>query len=71
MRTNVQDSGGTAGACDGTFTLDWDGFQLAHPGALGAPWLVGTSAFVQCSFRDPASCQGRTLSNAVELVYQP
>jgi hypothetical protein len=71
MRTGVQSSGGTLSACDGSLALDWNAFQLAHPGALGAPWAVGNKAYVQGWFRDPTSCKTTSLSNAVELSYSP
>jgi hypothetical protein len=71
MRTGAQASGGTAGACDGTLVLDWNAFQLAHPSALGAPWVVGAKAYVQGWFRDPPACKTTFLSQGVELTYFP
>jgi hypothetical protein len=71
MRTGVHSSGGSLNQCDGTLSLDWNAFQLSHPGALGAPWVAGNKAFVQGWFRDPPSCKTTSLSNAVELTYQP
>ena len=71
MRTGVQHSGGTFGACNGSFALDWNAFQLTHPAALGAPWSAGSIADVQAWFRDPISCKGSNFSNAVELIYTP
>jgi hypothetical protein len=71
QRTGTQVSGGTPGACDGAFALDWNAFQLAHPFALGQPWSVGSRAYVQAWFRDPPSCATTSLSDAVELTYRP
>lgn len=71
QRSFPQSSQGAAGQCDGTLLLDWDAFQLANPGGLGAPFAVGSRAFVQGWFRDPQSCRTTSLSNAVELTYQP
>ena len=71
MRTGLQNSGGTLGACNGTLRLDWNAFQLANPNALGAPWLASERAYAQAWFRDPSSCKTTGLSNAVELTYQP
>jgi Tol biopolymer transport system component len=71
QRTPPQSSQGTSGACDGTLALDWNAFQLANPGALGQPWAAGAKAFVQGWWRDPASCKTTSLSNALELTYQP
>jgi hypothetical protein len=70
-RTGTQGSGGTAGACDGSLTLDWNAYQLATPGALGQPWAAGNTADVQGWFRDPPACKTTSLSNAVELTYVP
>jgi hypothetical protein len=70
-RTGVQSSGGTNSACDGALALDWTAFQLAHPGSLGNPWSPGDSAYVQAWFRDPPACKTTSLSDAVELSYQP
>jgi hypothetical protein len=71
QRSVPQFSGGTNGACDGSLTLNWNAFQLAHPGALGQPWSAGATADLQAWFRDPPSCKATSLSNAVELTYQP
>jgi hypothetical protein len=71
MRTGPQSSGGATGACNGQMVLDWNAFQLANPTALGAPWMTGEKAFVQGWFRDPPACKTTSLSNAVELTYQP
>jgi hypothetical protein len=71
MRTPPQNSAGTNGACDGALLLDWNAFQLANPGALGNPWGAGNKAFVQAWYRDPPSCKTTSMSDAVELTYQP
>ena len=69
QRTGVQNSGGTSGACDGVFTLDWNAFQLAQPSALGNPWNAGDTAYVQAWFRDPPSCRTTSLSDALALTH--
>lgn len=71
QRTATQSSGGTPNACDGVLGLDWNAFQGAHPGALGAPWVIGEKAFVQAWFRDPPAPRTTNLSDALELTYQP
>jgi hypothetical protein len=71
MRTGVQSSGGTSTLCNGAMALDWNAFQLANPSALGAPWSAGQKSYVQGWFRDPASCKTTSLSDALELTYQP
>lgn len=71
QRAGSQNSGGTAGACDGTMTLDWNAWQLAHPGALGQVWVAFNQAYVQAWYRDPPACKTTNLSNALKLTYQP
>jgi len=70
-RSLAQSSNGTAGACDGGMTLDWNAFMQANPGALGQPWNAGAKAYFQCWFRDPGSCRFSSMSNAVELTVGP
>jgi tricorn protease-like protein len=71
QRTPVQNSGGTLGACDGSFALDWNAYQLANPLALGNPWNTGDKVYVQAWFRDPLAVKATNLSNALELTYVP
>jgi hypothetical protein len=71
QRTGTQTSGGTASACDGTLSLDWNAFQAANPSALGNPWSAGNLVQVQAWFRDPPAGKATNLSNGVELTYQP
>jgi hypothetical protein len=70
QRTAAQNSGGTAGSCNGSLSLNWDAFQIANPGALGQPWGVGSKAYVQGWFRDPPNCKTTFLSEALEMTYQ-
>jgi len=71
QRTPLQNSGGTFGACDGSFALDWNAFQSSHPLALGNPWSAGAKVYVQAWFRDPLAVKSTNLSNALELTYVP
>jgi hypothetical protein len=71
MRTPVQSSGGTDGLCDGTLTLDWNAYQSGNPTSLGNPWSAGNDVFVQAWFRDPPACKTTSLSDAVQMTYQP
>lgn len=71
QRTTAQNSGGTPGACDGSFSLDWNAFQLANPGALGNPFSAGGKVYVQGWYRDPPSPKTTNLSDAVELTIVP
>jgi hypothetical protein len=70
-RTPVQNSGGSSGACDGTFALDWNAFQLANPDTLGAPFASGQSVNLQAWFSDPTACRGSSLSTALRLTCVP
>jgi subtilisin-like proprotein convertase family protein len=70
-RTPVQNSGGASGQCNGALSVNWNAFQVAHPTALGNPWLAGAKANVQGWFRDPTACKTTFLSQALELTYQP
>jgi len=71
QRTPIQNSGGTFGACDGAFVLDWNAYQTANPLALGNPWSVGARVYAQAWFRDPLAVKSTNLSNAVVLTYVP
>jgi hypothetical protein len=71
QRTPSQNSNGTVNTCDGSFSLDWNAYQLGNPTALGNPWIAGAVADVQAWFRDPPACKTTNLSNAVEITYQP
>jgi len=71
QRTSPHSSGGTAGACDGTLSLDWNAFQVGHPSSLGQPFAAGAVVDLQAWFRDPPACKTTNTSNAVEMTYQP
>jgi hypothetical protein len=70
-RTNTQDSGGSAGACDGSFVLDWNQFVASTPTALGQPFSAGNEIFAQGWYRDPLSAKGFQLSNALAFILEP
>jgi hypothetical protein len=71
QRTGTQSSGGAAGACNGSLTLDLNAWLAAHPSAMGAPFTVTRSSWAQAWFRDPASPKGSTLSDAIEFAVEP
>ncbi len=71
QRTATQTSGGTDGACDGAFVLDFNTYLAEHPTALGQPFATATSVCAQGWFRDPPAPKGTNLSNALEFVVQP
>ena len=67
-RMSTQNSGGTAGACDGVFAEDWNAYIAAHPAALGQPFAGGETVWAQGWFRDPPAPKSTNLSDA--LVFQ-
>ena len=71
QRTPSQTSGGTTGACDGSFTLDWLAFLATHPSALGQPFQAGTTVYAQAWFRDPPAPKTTNLSDALQFVTLP
>jgi hypothetical protein len=71
QRTLPQSSGGTNGACDGAFSVDWNAFLLAFPTALGAPFAPGDKLFAQAWYRDPPAPKTTNLSNGLELTFVP
>jgi hypothetical protein len=71
QRLDFQASGGTAGECDGSFTLDWNQFRATHPTALGALFQGADHVHAQAWFRNPAVPLGAQLSGAIEFVLCP
>ncbi len=71
QRMPTQNSGGTAGLCDGVMNNDWYAFLAASPGALGTPFSVGDKVYAQAWYRDPPTPKTTNLSNALELTYAP
>jgi hypothetical protein len=67
-RTAVQNAGGTAGQCDGSFALDFNAWMSANP--LRAP-DAGATAWMQAYFRDPPAPKTTNLSDALELYVCP
>ena len=61
-RTDRQFSGGTAGACDGTLSLDFNAWMSANPSKAPA---AGTTAYMQGWFRDPPAPKASNLSDAL------
>lgn len=71
QRTSAQNSGGSAGACDGAFSLDWNQYIATHPSALGAPFSPGDDVWSQAWFRDPPSAGTTSLSNGLQFTVGP
>lgn len=65
QRTTVQSSGGSSGACDGVFTLDWNQFVATQASALGSPFAGGETVWAQAWFHDPQAPGGSNLSDAL------
>ncbi|NUP96688.1 MAG: formylglycine-generating enzyme family protein [Planctomycetaceae bacterium] len=68
QRTGSQLSGGSAGACDGSLSLDLNAWISTHPAALGAPFAPGQTLRAQGWYRDPAAPGKTNLSDALEFT---
>jgi hypothetical protein len=68
QRTPIQDSGGTADACDGVLVLDWDDYVINNPGAVGTPFSAGDTVWMQGWFRDPPAPKSTSLSNGLTFT---
>lgn len=71
QRTTAQGSGGTAGACDGAFVLDWNQFVASTPGVLGAPFGSGDTVWAQGWYRDPPAPKTTSLTGGLEFTLCP
>jgi Tol biopolymer transport system component len=71
QRMLTHNSGGTAGACDGALSEDWNGFIATNPNALGQPFAGGETVWAQGWFRDPPSAKTTALSNALVFTVAP
>ncbi len=71
QRTPSQNSGGTAGQCDGSFALDILDFWATHPGALGQPIGVNQLINLQAWYRDPAAPGTTNLSGGLQFSTCP
>ncbi|MCC7013133.1 MAG: hypothetical protein IT454_11265 [Planctomycetes bacterium] len=70
QRMNVQNSGGASG-CSGSFSMDWNAFMAANPGALGSPRTAGARFDAQLWMRDPPSTKTTILSNGLTFEVCP
>ena len=71
QRTGSQLTGGTAGACNGTMSLDLLAYLNANPGALGNPFSAGQQCWIQGWFRDPPAVKTTSLSDGLDVTFQP
>lgn len=69
-RTPIQSGGGTPGACDGSWSLDFNAYVTANP--QKAP-TAGTPTQIQLWYRDPLNSGNQTtsLSDAGEFTMAP
>ncbi len=71
QRMGSQNSGGTAGACDGSLSEDWLAYLAANPGSLGSPFSAGATVNAQAWYRDPPAVKTTNLSGGLEFVTVP
>jgi uncharacterized delta-60 repeat protein len=71
QRMNVQNSGGAAGTCNGSFQQDWLAYVSGSPTAVGAPFAAGVNVQAQAWYRDPPAPKSVALSNALEFITVP
>ncbi|MBL8803204.1 MAG: protein kinase [Planctomycetes bacterium] len=71
QRTVADNSGGTAGACNGAFSIDFLTYLSTHPLALGQPMGAGQLVTAQAWFRDPPAPGTTNLSNGLQFVTTP
>jgi len=71
QRTSTLQSSGTAGACDGQLTFDWNTYMWTHPGALGTPPVRGATVWIQAWMRDPLAAGGSSVSDALWFTVCP
>ncbi len=67
-RMTVLDSGGTPGACDGVFSIDWNSWRSANPNAHGFPFLPGDVFYAQAWYRDPGAAAQTNLSDGLRFT---
>jgi hypothetical protein len=71
QRMSAKTSGGTNGACDGTFREDWNAFRSARPAALGQPFAGGEMVWAQGWFRDPPAPKATALTGGLMFSVSP
>jgi hypothetical protein len=70
-RVETLGSGGTLGACDGTFSTDWLVFMSTHPGVPGQPIASGQTYYGQIWYRDSGATKNSNLTAAVSFTLCP
>ncbi|MCY3002101.1 MAG: MopE-related protein [Planctomycetota bacterium] len=64
-------TGGTAGQCNGSYSLDWLAFMAANPGALGQPIQLGQTFYSQVWYRDSGVPLNSNLTAGVAFTLCP
>lgn len=67
----AQYTGGTAGGCDGSLSVDLQTFATGHPAALAMPLTAGMTLYFQASVRDNGSPENRVMSDAIAVTLAP
>ena len=68
QRTDLLNSGGTSGQCDGLLQIDFNAWLQTNPLALGSPFVPGQVFNAQGWFRDPAAPGGTNMSDALHFT---
>lgn len=71
QRMPAQGTGGFAGQCDGSISIDWSAYIATHPTALGNPMSAGQVVNAQAWFRDPPAPKTTNLTDGVEFTLEP
>lgn len=71
QRMTLLSTGGVAGQCNGSLSIDWRAYLTANPGSLGAPFSAGVTVDAQAWYRDPPAAKTTNLSNALEFTTIP
>jgi hypothetical protein len=64
-------TGGAAGACNGSISLDFQAYLSTRPNALGQPFQAGVVVNAQAWFRDPSAPGTTNLSNGLQFTTCP
>jgi hypothetical protein len=71
QRLTPMSSGGTSGACDGSFAVDLNNVFWLNPYITGTFLQPGTTVQTQAWFRDPPAPRTSNLSAGLEFTLQP
>jgi Tol biopolymer transport system component len=70
-RTLNLPTGGTAGPCMGSYSLDWLAWMALNPTALGNPLAPGQTFYAQVWYRDPGAALNANLTDAIRFDVCP